>query len=411
MAMWIRLNLLRRYPNAIRADIKMVCDTIRRICGKKLEAIILLGSAASGELSYFQTERRLEVLSDYEFLVVLKKSNVFQRTRLLKEIHEEVEKLPIKYTFPSFHIDVALLDKGSITRLRRGMWTYELKNNGKVLAGNKRILELIPNITADNLDPQSFSELLVNRLHEILLYIPKEFAKTGILKDKKRNLIFQYALCRNLLIIPPALLPREKILKSTHRARCAHILKYYKGLEFSKYLGPEFPKFLGRCFRFKLSPNYRGIEDPKSLYFKTIDYFMKSICYILRTSEDEIFEALEKKELFGDFSLKAKLNCILKTKNFRVIFRRNLKDKLLLLYLFLHQALTSRLKDDHRKSQRYLAKSENLLRVFSKVERGRGFIKRWFLLNEKVDLVTTGLYMIGPSLEKQILNSRRWAHE
>lgn len=409
MVRGIRLDLIRGYPNAIQADIKTICNSIKRVCAKNLEAIVLTGSAASGEFSYFRTDKVLEVLSDYEFLVILKKSNLIQRTRLLNTIVGKVEKISRKYANPLFHVDVALLNKADIKGLKKDLETLELKTFGKVLVGDKRILELAPTVICEKIDMRDFSELLMKRTHETLLFTPREFVERGVIEEEKRNFIFNYALCRNFLVIPSALLPQEGVLKPGLRARCVYIFRNYKNLRFSRCFGTEFPTLLKKCLQFKLKPSYKTVMDTKNLYLKTVDYFMKSFCHVFNTSEKRVFKVLAKDKFFDEFSFKSKLNCIRKMKNFRVLFKKNLKNRLLLVYLFLHLALVNRLKGDRKKSEFYLTKAEDILRVFLRVKTQGEFVEDWFLLNEKVDSVTISLYLLGPSLERQISNARRWA--
>lgn len=407
--MGIRLDLIREYPNAIQTDIKTICNSIRRVCGKNLEAIVLIGSAGSGELSYFRTGKTLEVLSDYEFLVVLKQSNTIQRMRLIDKITDKMQRISERYANPLFHVDVALLNKPGLRSLKKDLWTFELKTNSKILVGDERILDLAPTVTCEEINVRDFSELLIKRIHEILLFIPREFVEKGVIEEKKRNFIFNYALCRNFLVIPSALLPQEGILKPGLRTKCAHVYRNYENLRFSKYLGAEFPRLLKKCLRFKLKPNYETVWNTKGLYLETVNYFMKSFCYILNTAEGKMFETLAKNAFFNEFSFKSKLNCIRKMKNFRIIFRKNLKNRLLLAYISLHLALVNRLRGNYKKSEFYLAKAEDVLRVFSKVKTQGRFVEDWFLLNEKVDSITICLYLLSPSLEKQVLSARKWA--
>lgn len=115
--------------------------------GDNLEALILVGS--------YSREEEIEGLSDIEFWAVVKDLG---KAKKLK--------------FDS-NVSLGLTTRSHLGRLKPYIYTIEVKKFGKVLHGDKDILNFIPDYSYEDIDSIDGFVLLNNRLVELLILLNK----------------------------------------------------------------------------------------------------------------------------------------------------------------------------------------------------------------------------------------------
>lgn len=251
-----------------------VVEALRQL--PDVAAIYLIGSAARGELSARPTPAGLELFSDLEFFVVAEKTlpaavrqPVFAR---LAEIERNVAN-----PNPLFHLDVGLREKYRLPRMLPTIFTFELKQNGKLLWGTDTRSRL-PEITLHTLDYRDANEILYKRLWALLLHLPKRCTAELTPAEKR---VAGYIFCRNALDIPTVLLPQAGILLPTYRQRVEKLAEIYPILPFAPLFGPEFPTFLQTCLQRRLDLAFEQTAL-ESLYADTIRYLELALACVSR---------------------------------------------------------------------------------------------------------------------------------
>ena len=241
---------------------KTICDSAMRECteafGDQLRAVISTGSLARDEASILRHENSFVVRGDAEFLVVFKKNGALPATAALREIRQRIERNLLQQNIQC-KIDLSAVHPGYFPRLPAHIFSYELKHCGRVIAGDERILETIPDYSPKDLSREDAWRLLCNRLVEML-----ECAAELSREEKKPSIALRYKIVKLYLDMGASLLVFEKAFVPTYRDRCKALLR----LAAEKPTNTAFPfdlenfaEFVAECTEQKLSP---GASDELS---------------------------------------------------------------------------------------------------------------------------------------------------
>ena len=169
--------LLEKQPKlAMRRDevVQQICDVVAAECkcvfAHRLFSLILTGSAARDEITMTQVGTGWKLTSDAEFLVVVRKTDERLDSKLADSLkYEGASKLRSQGIDVS--IDLAVVDASYLKELPPHIFSYELRNCGKVVLGDPSILEVIPKFTAAQLSKEDAWRLLCNRMIEQLAFV------------------------------------------------------------------------------------------------------------------------------------------------------------------------------------------------------------------------------------------------
>jgi len=238
-------------------------------------AVLLLGSAARGELAYAELDGRLEVFSDYEFLVVTgRRLPARQRQRVAERLAGLEREFGQRN--PLFHIDVIFRERHRLRTLPRIIFTYELKANGQVLHG-EAVRPLLPEVTLANLDMRNTNEILIKRLWAILLHTPRRLLYGPL--THLEEMVWGYVLCRNALDLTTVLLPHCGVLLPSYGQRVKHLAEHYDQLRLASRFSEEFPAFLNACLQERQS-----LHPSESLlyrYAKVVNHIAAALGFLL----------------------------------------------------------------------------------------------------------------------------------
>ncbi len=179
-------------------------------------SVVLLGSAARGELSAARVDGRQELFSDIELLVVT-------RGRLpgpvRRALAADVDRLAAGwgYRSPLFHVDLVFRERARLGSLPPFVFTHELRVNGRTLHGPDVRAEIRP-VTLASLDRRNTHEILMKRLWALAEALPAAWLD-GLPLDALGARALGVTLWRNALDVPTALLPDAGVLLPTYGAR------------------------------------------------------------------------------------------------------------------------------------------------------------------------------------------------
>ena len=264
------------YPPEIEQAIQKVSSLVVKVA--QPASLMLLGSAARGELSYRVVRGRLYMFSDFEFCLV-PSSVTFDEDDLRLRLGQLSRQL-----FPDnpfFHVDLVIKDKQRLTRAYPVIFNYEFKENGRTLFGDD-LRHLIPQITVADLDLGHVRELMLFRLWALLLNLPATFLRPEATPTQLEELSLQYLSARNLLDIPTILLPDEGVLLPTYRLRDEYLQSHWGSLRASAYFKPDFPTLLYEALEGKLHLYFR--QEGISLYRQTLQPYLALARYHLGLS-------------------------------------------------------------------------------------------------------------------------------
>lgn len=259
---------------------QLICESLNRTAAVLAEApglvsILLLGSAARGELACADLDGGLEVFSDYEFLVVTEgRLRAGERQRIGTQLSALEGQFAQRN--PLFHIDVAFRERRRLRTLPRIIFTYELKANAQVMRGED-VRSLVPEVTLANLDLRNANEILIKRLWAILLHTPRRLLGGSL--SCLEEMVWGYVLCRNALDLTTVLLPHRGVLLPSYGERVKHVAEHYGQLGLAPHLGEDFPAFLAACLEERRTLHFS--RSLVQLYAKAINYLATALEFLL----------------------------------------------------------------------------------------------------------------------------------
>lgn len=234
------------YPKEIEAHLHQlfgtVLDTIPSNC---IYSVLLLGSTPRGELTYIKTEGDLDVLSDYEFVIVTERKIPRPTLRLLDDkLLALTKSWAIKSPF--FHIDYAVSSKRKFKLTPPTFWAFEAVHASAVIYGNDA-RRLLPNVTIKNLDLGNLNELVLVRLWNMMLFL-NDGVLDGDANPYEKNTV-KMAYARNSLDVISIYLPNQGVLTPGYEAR----MQSYTAVE-KRSIWRDLTPLFKKATRHKLSP-------------------------------------------------------------------------------------------------------------------------------------------------------------
>jgi len=225
-------------------------DFMLEACGTAVvKAIVLVGSFSRNEAIFDQTKEPVKFFSDIEFWVVAE-PGAFAHIAMKKSVIErELERRLLEKGY-KVKISVGFTTVEHLKRLKPYIYTFEVKRYGKVLWGDGKILDNIPECSSENIDPLDGFILLNNRIVEQLMLL------NNIERGKS---IDQYEINKGYIQVVNSILAFKKRYRSMYPEKREAILKLFE----------EDTDLLGRmtCFIAKIEPIFDSLSgvQPKPL--------------------------------------------------------------------------------------------------------------------------------------------------
>lgn len=244
-----------------------------------IDALILTGSFSRSEGSILLGDSGVaHVLGDIEFFVVLGESaNYANAQTQLSKLSLAVEQDLLEQQIIC-KVEFSPVARNYFRRVRPGIFNYELLKHGKVVFGDKYILQEIPSFGADNIPQVDGFYLLCNRIVEQLIAV-KSFS--GSSSD------IQYQILKLYLDMAGSYLVVSGRYAPTYAERvglCAEAMNTDKVIT-SDDRSEQFQDLLAKATAYKLNPNIADSplmsedDSPESfwIHFQVAASFCKDI--------------------------------------------------------------------------------------------------------------------------------------
>jgi len=132
-----------------------------------LRAIVLTGSLARGEGTWVHDNRGCSLAGDAEFLVLFSDGVRLPSAQLIEGLRRSIE-LRLHAESVDAHIGLSPVYPTYLRRLRPHIFAYELVQHGKVVWGERHILDLAPRFSPAEIPVEDGFRLLMNRIIELI---------------------------------------------------------------------------------------------------------------------------------------------------------------------------------------------------------------------------------------------------
>ena len=151
------------------------------------------------------------MFSDYEFLIIAKKSNSFsseQVNKLKTELKWLKQSFDIKP--PLFDIDFGIASVEKFKFTPPTLWAFEVKTLWILMFFGKDARKLLSEINLNNLDFGNLNELIIIRFWNMLLHISENVLRDSA--SQYEQFVTKFYYCRNILDIITIYLPNKGYL-------------------------------------------------------------------------------------------------------------------------------------------------------------------------------------------------------
>jgi hypothetical protein len=261
-----------------------------------VRAVVLMGSAARGELVTAVVDGRLEVFGDIELLAVTsRRLDAGVRAELAARVHEE--GAAFGYRSPLFHAEVLFREESRLSTLPAIVFTHELRARGAILAGECD-LGRVRSVTIDTLDRRNTHEILMKRLWALAELIPAGWVRAGELEPIEA-VTLAVGSARNALDVLTVLMPEAGVLESGYRARAALFaagddLPFEPALRAA--LGRDPAAYFMECM--KVRDHAAPASDPPAAHEDALNALVAALGWLLRgvyASPEEVLRDLPRR--------------------------------------------------------------------------------------------------------------------
>jgi hypothetical protein len=413
-------SLTSKYPIEIKTHLcELFSLAIDCFDLNNLISILFIGSGARCEMSFKVYQDKLDIFSDYEFVLIVKRQPLSYEVKIF---NEKIEKLEEKWNIrsPLFHVDYGISKLFKFKLTPPTLWAYEAKEFGIVVYG-ENVKKYLPEVTIDNLDYGNLNELIIVRLWNMLLHVNNGFIKGT--NNEYENFIIKFYYSRNVLDILTILLPNYGILKGGYSSRLNYFVNKFDNRKWKKYES-DFKQITD--FKIKLHDKVE-LEEVQEIFYKG---FLELALDISNIGAIDSLESLENydnnkliKKIFKEKlirSLRRKyidlkmVNYYYKfsNKSLLFIFFNNTKVTLLLTLFYIHKSiklpLATHISIENLKHAMFLFNKISSSDVYvydDKKEFSDNFINFRYRL---VDFMLYWKYSRSGTSKKDLINNIEW---
>ena len=147
-------------------ELKKIVDLCVKIIPKNdLISIYLIGSTARNEVSIIDDKEGINILGDYEFVIVTRR--VFNPWKSLLKSELSLLEKSFGSRSPLFAIDFGLVPFKKLRLIPPSLWSFEFLECGLLLFGNE-VRRNVPAVNINNIDLGNLKWLIVVRLWSYL---------------------------------------------------------------------------------------------------------------------------------------------------------------------------------------------------------------------------------------------------
>jgi len=266
-------NLIQSYLDLALNEIITKFDPI---------TVLLFGGFATGEGTVEVKNGKVIPINDIDLYVITRKkisdsiinsvSSKISKSLNIggKDFFEHFEDE--SYTTKKFfHIEIRNLTLKELSGLKPTLRTFELKNSSKIIYGDKKVLNKIFDLSANEILVAEAIRLLINKFGILLLCMDKKKLMGTFTQEEKRMIV--YFCVKSFLDSCSALLIFLGHYKSSYRGRLRELKKILKKEfpELSKNF-PDMVNYVEWATGFKAKPDFGNVKDPIKLWFKARNF-------------------------------------------------------------------------------------------------------------------------------------------
>lgn len=268
-----RENSVAIHPAELRLKI---CAATAEVCknalGSQLQALVLTGSLARDEATLVREKGIITLLSDADFLLVLKSHSVHPSRAQLETLQGIVKNL-LSESGIDLEVGLGAVSPEFFDTLRPRIFTYELKSGGRVICGDGHILERVPQYDKSALSREDAWRMLNHRIIELLAKMAAAPSLEGSLAPSLR-----YALTKLYLDMATSYLIFADGYQPSYAARASELRRLAARDRGPEALPFDFAMFCSRiseCMQYKLTGTWLAVGEP-------CEFLEEAICYAIQ---------------------------------------------------------------------------------------------------------------------------------
>jgi hypothetical protein len=255
---------------ARRAICAQAVETIMTTSAEGLLAIVLTGSLARDEGTFVVRSDFLELLGDADFLLVYghgtRRSNSGTDSSLNRKIEVNLLNRGIRC-----RVHANAVSQRYFRRLPRAIFTYELKKCGRLVAGDSKVLESIPDFTGAEISRDDAWRMLCNRIIEHLAFVG-DLSNTGSQLSPELH----YATVKLFLDMATSYLVFAGEYAPTYRERADRLMALARQSNHqSPFPLTKFASRVAECTSWKISGDEEGCDRRVELWHDAISYMRR----------------------------------------------------------------------------------------------------------------------------------------
>jgi len=302
------INILNQYayPKEISTVVEQFVDIVNDIFSKQKIGILLVGSAARGELCWGYISNKLEMYSDIEFLIAID----YKNSQLLGDLKQRISELDARSAYgEAFHIDYTVIPWSKVKKVEKKFFVFESKQCGIEL-GKQSVRDSLPIVNRSNLNWKELNEVVLHRMNSILYAIPVSLFESKMTAIESRT--FALNLAKNSLDLTTWLHPYESDkLTAGFTARTESWDKdFLKKSQFGHYFSEEDIKYIKSCLDLRKQPS--SDVDVVFMLGQTLRLYTKGISYCKAMNEIDGNRALCKAgvsiKLFDEYRFRQRVS-------------------------------------------------------------------------------------------------------
>jgi rhamnosyltransferase len=154
----------------------------------QFEALVLMGGYGRGEGGYCFTGGKPAPYNDYDYFVIVRNLGHKAAQALQQQLQELAYRLSV---IVNVEVDLAVLRMESLPTAQFSLMNAEMKWGHRVIAGNRRVLDAMPDMPFDKLALGEFTRLMNNR-GALLLMNSRKLGPDTELDSAGREVFFKY---------------------------------------------------------------------------------------------------------------------------------------------------------------------------------------------------------------------------
>ncbi len=249
-----RASLTTQLPSFLPDCAELLTE---RIGADRIEGVFVCGSVAAGEETIVRETESPILLSDVDIVVVLGSIETLREWYARRfELGAACELLAAAIVFAG-RVDVGLLLPSDLEKLPARPGVYDMRRAGRMLRGDARLIELIPNYEKAAIAPREGIILVENRIASFLGSYPPESAlsRTGLYE-------FLYEIARvytDLAVAALCMAGRYEPGYLRRRGVLKEILESEKGGLVAGLVSTEILSKVDRWTSFKIEPSVAAL--------------------------------------------------------------------------------------------------------------------------------------------------------